>query len=132
MQIRVLSLILIVVTLLSCKKNGVDPSPVPPITETTYFPPISGSEWTSKSPASLSWNETALNDLYTYLQSKSTKAFLILKNGRIVSEKYFGTFTVDSNWYWASAGKTMTAFLVGIAQNEGLININNRSTSNIF
>lgn len=128
MQIRVLSLILIVVTLLSCKKNGVDPSPVPPITETTYFPPISGSEWTSKSPASLSWNETALNDLYTYLQSKSTKAFLILKNGRIVSEKYFGTFTVDSNWYWASAGKTMTAFLVGIAQNEGLININNRSS----
>jgi CubicO group peptidase (beta-lactamase class C family) len=124
---RYYSLILLLSILFSCKKS-VDPDPVPPLTETTYFPPVSGTEWTTKTPSSLSWNETNLNDLYTYLQSKSTKAFIILKNGRMVAEKYFGTFTVDSNWYWASAGKTMTAFLVGIAQKEGLININNRSS----
>ena len=112
---------------ISCKKS-VSPDPVPPVVETTYFPPISGTEWTTKTPSALSWNEANLNDLYTYLQSKSTRAFIILKNGRMVAEKYFGTFTVDSNWYWASAGKTMTAFLVGIAQKEGLININNRSS----
>ena len=29
----------------------------------------------------------------------------------------------DSLWYWASAGKTMTAMLVGIAQQEGLLSI---------
>lgn len=114
----------------SCNKNEDDtPDPTPtPTPESMYFPPLSGTDWQTKTIASLGWNETELNNLYTYLQTKNTKAFLILKNGRIVAEKYFGTFTIDSNWYWASAGKTMTAFLVGIAQNEGLININNKTS----
>jgi CubicO group peptidase (beta-lactamase class C family) len=76
----------------------------------------------------LGWNEAELPNLYTYLQQKGTKAFIILKNGKIVAEKYFDTFTADSNWYWASAGKTMTGFLVGIAQKEGLLNINNKTS----
>lgn len=113
--------------LISCSKNET-PEPVPPVSSVMYFPPIIGTEWQTTTPASLNWNVTQLNDLYTYLQSKNTKAFIILKNGKIVSEKYFGTFTVDSNWYWASAGKTMTAFLVGIAQQEGLLNINNKTS----
>jgi len=113
--------------LFSCNKNEV-PDPVPPVPTGIYFPPTTGTEWQTTTPASLSWNETQLNDLYTYLQTKNTKAFIILKNGKIVAEKYFGTFTVDSNWYWASAGKTMTAFLVGIAQQEGSLNINNKTS----
>ncbi len=111
----------------ACSKNN-DPAPVPPGSSTMYFPPTTGTTWETITPASLNWNETQLNDLYTYLQTKSTRAFIILKNGKIVSEKYFGTFTVDSNWYWASAGKTMTAFLVGIAQKEGPLNINNKTS----
>jgi CubicO group peptidase (beta-lactamase class C family) len=120
--------ILISILLFSCSKNNDTPDPTPPPSSTMYFPPLSGIEWQSTTPASLGWNETQLNDLYTYLQQKNTRAFIILKNGKIVSEKYFGTFTVDSNWYWASAGKTMTGMLVGIAQQEGLLNINNRAS----
>lgn len=120
--------ILISILLFSCSKNDDTPGPTPPPSSTMYFPPLSGNEWQTTTPASLGWNETLLNDLYTYLQQKNTRAFIILKNGKIVSEKYFGTFTADSNWYWASAGKTMTAMLVGIAQQEGLLNINNRSS----
>lgn len=114
----------------SCNKNEDEtPDPTPtPTPEAMYFPPLTGTEWQTKTVASLGWNEAELNNLYTYLQTKNTKAFLIIKNGRIVAERYFGTFTVDSNWYWASAGKTMTAFLVGIAQQEGLININNKTS----
>lgn len=93
-----------------------------------YFPPTTSSSWERVTPVALGWNESELNNLYTYLQQKNTKAFIILKNGRIVAEKYFDSFTADSVWYWASAGKTMTAFLVGIAQKEGLLNINNRSS----
>ncbi|MFZ4057822.1 MAG: serine hydrolase domain-containing protein, partial [Ferruginibacter sp.] len=101
--------------------------PTPPVTP-LYFPPTSGSTWDNVTPASLGWNETELNNLYTFLQTKNTKAFIILKNGKIVAEKYFGTFTADSTWYWASAGKTVTAMLVGIAQKEGLLNINDKSS----
>ncbi len=112
--------------LLSCKKDEPTPGPADlPM----YFPPTTGTEWQSLTPASLGWNETLLNDLYPYLQSKNTKAFIILQNGRIVAEKYFGTFRSDSIWYWASAGKTMTAFLVGVAQQEGLLNINSRTSA---
>jgi CubicO group peptidase (beta-lactamase class C family) len=120
------AILLLFVSLSSCKKNEPTPVPTP---DPLYFPPVSGTEWQSLTPASLGWNETQLNDLYPYLQSKNTKAFIILKNGKIVAEKYFGTFTADSLWYWASAGKTMTALLVGIAQQEGRLNINERSST---
>jgi CubicO group peptidase (beta-lactamase class C family) len=110
------------VSLVSCTKNT---ETTPTATANTmYFPPIGGTEWQTTTPASLGWNETELTNLYSYLQSKNTKAFIILKDGKVVAEKYFGTFTADSLWYWASAGKTMTAFLAGIAQEEGIININ--------
>lgn len=111
----------------SCNKQDSSLQPNP-TDETMYFPPVGSNEWQTTSPASLGWNETELVNLYPYLQSKNTKAFIILKNGKIVAEKYFGTFTADSLWYWASAGKTMTGFLVGIAQQEGLIDINNRTS----
>ena len=127
MRLRLLSALFILV-LISCKKTSNEPPPPPPVTETMYFPPTSGSAWETKIPSSIGFTDASLNDLYTFLQSKKSKAFIILKNGRIVSEKYFGTFTADSLWYWASAGKTMTAMLVGIAQQEGLLNINNKTS----
>ncbi|WP_133473985.1 serine hydrolase domain-containing protein [Sediminibacterium goheungense] len=120
--------VLIMICISSCKKNTTTaPAPVTN-TGTLYFP---SSTWETATPASLGWNETGLNDVYTYLQQKNTKAFIILKNGKIAAEKYFGTFTADSNWYWASAGKTMTAFLTGIAQEQGIININYRTSQYI-
>ncbi len=129
MKIRILVPFLMAIFLFACKKNATEPvNTIPPASVSTlYFPPVTGSDWQTSTPASLGWNETELNNLYTYLDSKNTKAFIILKNGKIVVERYFGTFTKDSSWYWASAGKTMTAFLVGIAQQDGILNINNKT-----
>jgi CubicO group peptidase (beta-lactamase class C family) len=116
--------LVIIGSLQSCKKNS--PAVEQPTGPTTmYFP--GSSTWETADPALYNWNTSSLNDLYSFLQTKNTKGFLILKNGRIAVEKYFGTFTVDSPWYWASAGKTLSAFLVGIAQQEGFVNINNPS-----
>lgn len=110
----------------ACKKdNNNPPATNPP--ESMYFPPVTGSEWEMKSPASMGWDTAGLHSLYDYLDQKNTKAFIVLHNGRMVVEKYFDAFTQDSIWYWASAGKTVTAFLVGIAQQEGLLNIENTS-----
>jgi len=108
-------------TMVACQKNA--PSPAPDSLAQMYFPPVSGNTWETASPASLGWNETELANLYTFLQQKNTKAFIVLKNGKIVIERYFGRFTADSTWYWASAGKTLTAMLVGIAQKQGLLRI---------
>ncbi|WP_242692254.1 serine hydrolase domain-containing protein [Aridibaculum aurantiacum] len=122
---RSLNLLLLLLPFLfvQCKKETAVVS-----TASMYFPPIGNAGWETTTPASLGWSEAALNDVYSLLEQKKTKAFIILKNGRIVSEKYFGSFTTDSSWYWASAGKTLTAFLVGIAQQEGKINIDARTS----
>jgi len=94
-----------------------------------YFPPITGNTWDTISPSSLGWCSDKIDSLFYYLDQRNTKAFLVLKDGKIVIEKYFGTFTKDSIWYWASAGKTLTAFTIGIAQQEGFLNIHD-TTSN--
>jgi CubicO group peptidase (beta-lactamase class C family) len=91
--------------------------------QTYYFPPLAGTQWDTVSPSSLGWNTTAIDPLYSLLDSSHSKAFVVLKDGKIALEKYFGSFSKDSLWYWASAGKSMTSVLVGIAQNEGFLSI---------
>jgi CubicO group peptidase (beta-lactamase class C family) len=91
--------------------------------QTMYFPPLTGNTWDTLSPSSLGWCQDRIDSLYNYLGSKNTNAFILLKNGKIVLEKYFGSFTKDSIWYWASAGKSLTSMAVGIAQQEGYLSI---------
>jgi CubicO group peptidase (beta-lactamase class C family) len=98
----------------------------PITTETLYFPPLSGTIWETKSIESLGWKPSAVQPLLDYLELKHSKGFIILVNGRIVMENYFNGHDANANWYWASAGKTLTATMIGIAQQENLININNK------
>lgn len=92
--------------------------------QSSYFPPKSGSNWDTLSPSRFGWCQKRIDSLYNYLNNTNTDAFILLKDGKIVLEKYFGNFTQDSIHYWASAGKGLTAMLVGIAQEKGLLNIN--------
>ncbi len=94
-----------------------------------YFPPLNSNEWETTTLSELQWNETAVQGLYTFLEEKNTKAFIVLKNGRIAIEWYATDFTQDSPWYWASAGKTLTAFTTGIAVSEDYLNLSDRSSS---
>lgn len=97
--------------------------------QSVYYPPLVGSTWETVDPASLNWCTDQLPALLDFLDSTNTKAFLVLKDGRIVLEHYFGTFTADSSWYWASAGKSLTAFLVGLAQQQGHLDIDEPSST---
>ena len=67
-----------------------------------------------------------MQHLLDYLELKHTKVFIILHNGKIVMENYFNGHSANDPWYWASAGKTLTATVTGIAQQEGYLNINNK------
>lgn len=93
-----------------------------------YFPPKIGTTWQTLTPASQNFCPDRVDSLYNFLGSRDTKAFLLLKDGKIVLEKYFGSFVQDSIWYWASAGKSLTAFLVGQAQEEGLVDIQDKTS----
>lgn len=99
--------------------------------QSLYFPPLLGNVWDSLSPSSVGYCQTRIDSLYNYLQAKNTKSFIILKDGKRVLEKYFGTYTKDSLWYWASASKSLASFITGVAQQKGFININNPVSSYI-
>lgn len=97
--------------------------------QSLYFPPNGSTTWDTLSPATLGWCPDRIDSLVNFVGSRNSKALLILKDGKIVLEHYYGTFTEDSLWYWASAGKTLTAMLTGIAQEEGYLDIDNASST---
>ena len=121
--------ILVLTLLVSCSSSddanndNVDNNPT---AEEIYFPPLNSDTWETVSPAELGWNEDQIQPLIDYLDDKNTKGFMMLYNGKIVVENYLNNHTSTSAWYWASAGKTLTSTVSGIAQDEGLININNK------
>lgn len=88
-----------------------------------YYPPILGGQWDTITPLDAGWCDDDLTDLYTFLDTTNTRAFIVLHQGKRVIEQYFHGFKADSVWYWASAGKSLTAFLVGLAQQQGHLDI---------
>lgn len=96
--------------------------------QSLYFPPLAGNTWESTAPESLNWNAAQIPNLYKWLEAKNTRAFIVLKDGKIVLEKYFGSFGRDSVWMWASAGKGITAFLTGLSQQEGKLKLSDLSS----
>lgn len=120
------------ILLASCKKEDpVTPNPPSnnPVIPATYFPNNWVAGWETYDADSLGWDTDEIDNLYQFLDDSDTRAFIVLFAGRIVLEHYNGQgingqpFTRGSLWYWASAGKTLTATAVGIAEGEGLLQI---------
>ncbi len=116
--------IVLLLVFASCKKDNSNP----PAAETMYFPSNTDTTWERKSMSSLGWNTSNVQALKDYLSQKHSKSFMILVNGRIVMEEYFNGHTPTATWPWNSAGKTLVSTATGIAQQEGLLNINTRAS----
>ena len=91
--------------------------------QTLYFPPTGSAEWATLPPEELGWCSEKVDSLIQFVEEKNSKSFIILKDGKIVVEEYFGTFTPDSLWYWASAGKSLMGVMIGLAQEDGYLSI---------
>lgn len=129
----ILFLVSILYFTLSCSHNEsietIDNETISTDSNAIYFPPIDSDTWETIPAQDLGWNISNEQPLYDFLEEKGTKAFIILKNGKIVIEKYFNGGSVSDNNPWYSAGKTLTAFTVGIAQQENLLDINDVSAT---
>ena len=99
-----------------------------PAPEGMYFPPTDDSSWEDVSLDQLQWDATKVDALNDYLKSKKTKGFMILKNGRVVIEEYYNGHNQNARWTWFSAAKSLTATFVGVAQDEGILDINNKTS----
>lgn len=130
MKIKTLPFLLVLsVFLLNCSSDdssddsSIDQSTV---AEAMYFPPSNSDTWETKTLSSLNWHQDKVQDLLSYLELKHSKSFMILQNGKVVMEYYFNGHTSTTPWYWASAEKTLTSTVTGIAEQEGFLNINNK------
>ncbi len=94
-----------------------------------YFPPTESDEWDTLSPQRYHWCDTKIDSLYEFLEANNTKAFLLLIDGKIVLEQYFNGHDANASWYWASAGKSLTSFMVGLAQQDGYLSIYDATSS---
>jgi CubicO group peptidase (beta-lactamase class C family) len=134
---KTLPYLLIILILFSCNENAEEnPAPQPKDDEPSlYFPPVSGTEWQTLTVAEAGWNQNKINELIALAANNSTRALLVLKDGKLVVEAYFGkefngttNFNVNSNWYWASAGKTLTSTLVGLAAKENYLALTDKTS----
>ena len=126
-------LLLILLSIISCSKDETQIGQL--LVNNMYFPSIDSDQWETTSPDELNWDSIGIGNLYDFLELNKTRAFIVLKDGKIVIENYWGNnilntapFDRNSNWYWASAGKTLTALIVGIAQDDGLLSIEDSSS----
>ncbi len=99
--------------------------------QTSYFPPLSGNDWVTESFQNFQYDIDYTDSLHDFLQSKGSKAFIVLHDGKIVDETYFDNFTQDSFWYWASCGKSLSSFLMGQAMDQGLIKLNDKVSDHV-
>lgn len=96
--------------------------------QSIYFPPNTAGTWESVSIGSLNYCQENIDSLYAFLEREESKSFILLKDGKIVLEKYFGNYGQDSTWVWFSAGKSLTSVLTGLAQQQGFLDINDRTS----
>ncbi len=120
--------LLLMLFLVSCKKNEtVRPTPVP-IPEAYYYPPLTGDTWDTKTSTSIGWDASLLQSAFEYAATKNTYGLILLQHGKIVKEQYWNNWTKETKYALNSAGKSVVAFVAGIAQQDGTININNKTS----
>ncbi|HSW58193.1 MAG TPA: hypothetical protein VLH15_07315, partial [Dehalococcoidales bacterium] len=79
-----LIVLLAIPIVIACRKDN------PPVTEPLYFPPSGSETWETVSPSALGWNTEEIPALLTLLETNGTRGFILLKDGKIVLEEYFG------------------------------------------
>ncbi len=124
---KAIAIVVLLVLCGSCSKETEDTVDLY-LEDQLYFPPLSASVWETAEPGDLGWNTAALTDLETFLTSTNTEAFIILENGKIAFEAYYNGKTAIDLFPWNSAGKTLTAFTVGLAEQKGLLGLDDKTT----
>lgn len=140
------SLILIcsILILLSCRDKGTSE---PQKIDYTYSEPIQTDDgWTTSDLNEVNLSKNKLTEMVNFIEDEANQRIhgvLIVKDSKLVFEKYFKGFTFDANYvqtvgdlieygrdtlhYMASVSKSVTSLLLGIAIDKGAhIDINER------
>lgn len=72
--------------------------------------------------------DSKLYSFEEHLDSNRTDGFIILHQGKIVYEKYFGNMTEQSSHNWFSVSKSLVGLTVAVLAEEGMIDLQNPVT----
>jgi CubicO group peptidase (beta-lactamase class C family) len=97
-------------------------APPPAASATGYFP---GDTWETTS----GWDQTKLDELAAYAESKGTKSLVLLLGGRLLLERHFAGADASFTRDVASVQKSVIAILAGIAIEKGLFAIDDGVSS---
>jgi CubicO group peptidase (beta-lactamase class C family) len=111
----------------SCKKTDVVPNPV--TSNEYYYPALTGDVWDTKTASSINWDDAKLTEAFDFAGTKNTFGMIVLHHGKIVKEQYWNNWTTSTKYALNSAGKSVVGTLMCIAQQDGIVNINNKTST---
>ena len=86
------------------------------------YTPLPGDDWEVSTPAEQGIDPKLVAELYYKAAELETiKGLLVVKNGILIAEGYFNGGSVDEMFDRASATKSFTSALVGIALDQGCL-----------
>lgn len=86
-------------------------------------------EWPTSTPEEQGMDSEKLVELFEYIEQNDPRqlhGLLIIRNGHIVAEKYTSPYNEKYPHNTYSVTKSLTSAIVGIAIDEGIINLNDR------
>jgi len=90
--------------------------------ETVDYTPLAGDDWAVSTPEEQGLDPLLLTKLYfNAAELETLYGLLVIKNGRLIAEGYFNQGSVEQKAYMASATKSFTSALVGIALDQGCL-----------
>ena len=121
--------------LTSCSSSPVTvvPSNVPTLTSATdiYWPT---KTWRTSSPEEQGMDSPKLTQMLATIQQKhlNLHSLLVIRNGYLVSETYFGSYKQDTRHELYSCTKSFVSTLIGIAIDKGYIDGTNHRIVDFF
>jgi CubicO group peptidase (beta-lactamase class C family) len=90
--------------------------------EAVEYTPLPGDDWKVSTPAEQGLDPMLVAELYLNAAELETiKGLLVVKNDKLIAEGYFNGGSVDEMFDRASATKSFTSALVGIALDQGCL-----------
>jgi CubicO group peptidase (beta-lactamase class C family) len=90
--------------------------------EMVEYTPLPGDDWDASTPEEQGLDPTLVAELYFNAAKLETLyGLLVVRNGKLIAEGYFNDGALDQSTGLASATKSFTSALVGIALDRGLL-----------
>ncbi|MBI9047560.1 MAG: serine hydrolase [Anaerolineaceae bacterium] len=124
--LRFVSIVIILPMLIGCSPSAAELA-------TVNYAPLLGDDWEVSSPEEQGLDPELVAELYYNASELETLyGLLVVKNGYLIAEGYFNEGAVEQKAFMASATKSFTSALVGIALDQGCLSSVNQKMIDFF